>query len=265
MTIQEYIESGALELYVAGKLPPEEAREVEAYAETFPEIREEIAAIRASLETFAAMYVQVPSEGLLEKIKAKIAPEEDSTPVIPLSPESPSAEPSTGRKINWRLVAIAAAIALLLSVGYNLLQYLQLEEAGKQVALLTQQQQSLAENYNKTAVQLSILKSQETQVITLGGLENKPEYSARVYWDKNSSQLYLSVGTLFTPEEDKQFQLWAIIDDKPVDLGVFDNTGDLLKMKSVSGNVAAFAVTLEPRGGSENPTLDQMYLIGKLG
>lgn len=30
-------------------------------------------------------------------------------------------------------------------------------------------------------------------------------------------------------------------------------------------NPRAFAVTLEPRGGSENPTLEQMYVIGEVG
>ncbi|MDX2249645.1 MAG: anti-sigma factor [Bacteroidia bacterium] len=266
VTIREYIESGNLELYVAGKLPPEEAREVEAYAETFPEIREEIEAIRDSLEAFAGLYERKPSDDLLSKIKQKIAEEDDSkVAVVELSEEKQTPIQPLTRKTNWRFIAIAAAIAFLLSVGFNLLQYLQLEEADKQLALLTEQQQVLAENYNKAATQLSIIKSQETQVVTLAGLEKAPQYSARVYWDKSSDELYLSVGNLFNPETDKQFQLWAIVDGKPVDLGVFDNTTDLLKMKSVSGNVAAFAVTLEPRGGSINPTLEQMFLLGKLG
>lgn len=274
VTIREYIESGNLELYVAGKLPPEEAREVELYAETFPEIREEIEAIRDSLEVFAGLYERKPSDDLLSKIKQKIAEEDnlieaDVTEIVvtpPLEEKPDNIRPlSSPRRINWRLIAIAAAIAFLLSAGINLFQYLQLEETGKQLALLTEQQQVLAENYNKTAVQLSIIKSQETQVVTLAGLEKAPQYSARVYWDKKANDLYLSVGNLFNPETDKQFQLWAIIDDKPVDLGVFDNTTELLKMKSVAGNVAAFAVTLEPRGGSVNPTLDQMFLLGKLG
>ncbi|MEZ4773070.1 MAG: anti-sigma factor [Bacteroidia bacterium] len=276
MTIREYIESGNLELYVAGKLPPEEAREVEAYAETFPEIREEISAIRESLEAFAGLYERQPSHDLLSKIKLKIAEEDKSdisdvtdNIVPPLTEEKPdNIQPlSSPRRINWRFIAIAAAVAFLLSVGINLFQYLQLEETGKQLALLTEQQQVLAENYNRTSQQLKSLGSSETQIVTLNGLENAPEYTARVYWDKTSNELYLSVGNLFSPATDKQFQLWAIIDDKPVDLGVFDNTTDLLHMKSISstGNVAAFAVTLEPRGGSENPTLDQMFLLGKLG
>jgi hypothetical protein len=40
-------------------------------------------------------------------------------------------------------------------------------------------------------------------------------------------------------------------------------TGEFIKMLEVP-QAAAFAVTMEPRGGSINPTLDQMYVIGNV-
>ena len=65
------------------------------------------------------------------------------------------------------------------------------------------------------------------------------------------------------PPTDKQYQLWAIVNDQPVDLGVFDldstRTG-ILQLEQ--GQPQAFAITLEPRGGSAQPTLDQMYVSG---
>ena len=69
------------------------------------------------------------------------------------------------------------------------------------------------------------------------------------------------------PKNDKghQYQLWAIVDKKPVSLGVFDKTdADSVEMKEMGSVVApqAFAVTLEPRGGSVNPTMDEMMVIG---
>jgi len=71
------------------------------------------------------------------------------------------------------------------------------------------------------------------------------------------------------PATDKnhQYQLWAIASGKPVDLGVFDNTetdsANIKAMKSI-GVAQAFAVTIEPRGGSVNPTMDQMVAIASL-
>ncbi len=64
----------------------------------------------------------------------------------------------------------------------------------------------------------------------------------------------------------KQYQLWAIVEDKPASMGVFDAVADTSKLQEVSyvENAQAYAVTLEPRGGSETPTLEQMYVVGEL-
>ena len=37
-----------------------------------------------------------------------------------------------------------------------------------------------------------------------------------------SKEVYLLVNQLPTPDPDKQYQLWAIVDGNPVDAGVFD-------------------------------------------
>jgi anti-sigma-K factor RskA len=62
----------------------------------------------------------------------------------------------------------------------------------------------------------------------------------------------------------KQFQLWAIVDNKPVDAGVIDACTGLCKMKNIP-RASAFAITLEKKGGSATPSLDQMYVLGKVG
>ncbi len=73
------------------------------------------------------------------------------------------------------------------------------------------------------------------------------------------------IGNMPQTASDKQYQLWALIDNRQVDLGVFDikKEGLLVKMKNVH-NAEAFAITIEPRGGSPTPTLEAMSAIGKL-
>ncbi len=64
--------------------------------------------------------------------------------------------------------------------------------------------------------------------------------------------------------QENQYQLWAIVDGKPVDAGVFDSTtAGLLKMKALAG-AAAFAVTIEPRGGKATPSLETLQVIGNV-
>jgi len=80
-------------------------------------------------------------------------------------------------------------------------------------------------------------------------------------------KVIIDLADLDMPKNDKdhQYQLWALVGGKPVDLGVFDKTSsDSVEMKEMKSLALAqaFAVTLEPRGGSVNPTMDQMMVIG---
>jgi anti-sigma-K factor RskA len=64
----------------------------------------------------------------------------------------------------------------------------------------------------------------------------------------------------------KQYQLWSIVDDKPVDIGMLDDhfESKLLKMKNTRSGSVAFAITLEKTGGSPTPTMEEMYVMGKV-
>jgi anti-sigma-K factor RskA len=65
--------------------------------------------------------------------------------------------------------------------------------------------------------------------------------------------------------QENQYQLWAIIDGKPVDAGVFDgNLAGLVKMKEIPSGAKTFAVTIEPRGGNASPTLEKMQVVGNV-
>ncbi|RYE28088.1 MAG: anti-sigma factor [Sphingobacteriaceae bacterium] len=86
-----------------------------------------------------------------------------------------------------------------------------------------------------------------------------------IAWNPEKNKLYINKkgSGLAANDKDHQYQLWAIRKLKPVSLGVFDigeKDSVIQSMLSVD-KAAAFAVTLEPRGGSEKPTLKQMVAM----
>jgi hypothetical protein len=86
------------------------------------------------------------------------------------------------------------------------------------------------------------------------------------YWNPQSQKLMLVDARLPDLSPDQQYQLWALYDGKPIDAGVFDYK-QLQISTSFQKNVAnaqAFAVTVEPRGGSKTPTLSNLCMMGKL-
>ena len=84
---------------------------------------------------------------------------------------------------------------------------------------------------------------------------------------KNTGEVYIDPSNLPEAPSGKQYQLWAIVDGKPVDGGLIISTkkGDkyqIQKMKTF-GKAEAFAVTLETTGGNPTPKGD-MYVMGKM-
>ena len=134
----------------------------------------------------------------------------------------------------------------------------------------------VSRDYDSTAIRLGELEDEiamislnpNVKMAAMKGMEVSPASYATVYWDTTSKDVYLLVNNLPRPASDKQYQLWALLDGKPIDVGMIDNDsfiGEkklLLQMKNVSG-AQAFAITLEKKGGNPTPQ-GAMYVMGGL-
>jgi len=266
MDIQEYISSGVLEAYVLGDLSEQEVNEVERMAKQHSEIKDEIETIEEFLSDIAQKTAIQPPEGLKEQILDRLDQGEK------LSSEEGTKEVKIGKTgTAWRYMVAAsvtiAAVSLFSAINYYQKWKSTQEELDNLIAL----NQRLAENIDQVnrqnediSQQLQILTNTDFNQVELRGLDISPQSLVLVYWNPSSNEVYLNVNSLPEPGEGKQYQLWAIVDGKPVDAGLLDLAlSGLYKMKDISG-AAAFAITLEPLGGSENPTLEAMYVIGNV-
>ena len=103
------------------------------------------------------------------------------------------------------------------------------------------------------------------KTVPLLGVEKHPDMKAMVYMEEKSKQVYLTLENMPVAPENQQYQLWAIVDGKPVSLGVYDQQAKEEMQKMAVINAAqAFAITLEKRGGSPTPTMENMYVMGKI-
>ena len=171
-----------------------------------------------------------------------------------------------------RYVAAASVILLVVSAALNVYFYSQFKStATAYQALLIEKTGLIAENQNTQAKALDLYNSMQimsdpTMIkVSMPGIAGKESSLATVFWDSKSRDVYLLPNKLPQAAEGKQYQLWAIVDGKPVDAGVMDACTGLCKMKNISGTAVAFAITLEKKGGSPVPSMDQMYVMGKVG
>lgn len=266
--LKSYLESGILEQYVLGDLSNEERLEVEQNALKYPEIKSEIIEIESALLNYAISNAIEPSKSLREKVLNSLEKSEAETQPV---------SGSTTKFGQFYKYAFAASLALLF-ISITLLINLnnKLTDSYNQIAILqsgnerfSNQVNFIDEELRDTRNALHFYQNQASyKLVTLKGSAKAPEASMLIAFNPEQEEVMIDLSSIKMPsnDEDHQYQLWAMVDGKPVDLGVFDSEVDstgMKKMKSVK-NAQAFAVTLEIRGGSSNPNMDQMMAIGSI-
>ncbi len=266
MDIKAYIESGKLENYVLGMGSPEERQEAECMARIFPEVRQELESIQASLEQYAMTNKVEPPASVKSKVFAEIDKDRRSAKSEAKVVKMDAAR-NAGTGMGLKLL-LAASVLLVLLCGYAIrnLQKKNSSLAGE-ISLLKDAQQQLNSRFTRANEQLAVISNPNATHVVMKGTPVSPQSVAIIYWNKESKDVFIAVNSLPQPPQGKQYQLWGIVGGKPVDLGVFDvlSPADsmLQKMKSVEG-ATTFAVTLEKAGGSPVPSLDQMFVAGNL-
>jgi anti-sigma-K factor RskA len=117
-----------------------------------------------------------------------------------------------------------------------------------------------------TSSELAMITHHQTRRVNLQGVKKSPKSAVLVFWNANTKEVLLKVADLPAPPSGHQYQLWALENGKPIDAGILKVGSDSLgvqKMKTIN-NAQAFAITLEPQGGSKSPTLDEMYVMGQI-
>ncbi|MBT8279966.1 MAG: anti-sigma factor [Muriicola sp.] len=259
MDVKEYIESGILELYVAGQLSGEENLEVDAMAEKHPEVRHEIEAIEAAVLGLSGSLSGVQAVDF-NQIKDKL--EGGERDVIHIGNTKTSWFTYTG----W-------AASVLLAVGllwlYNSNQELrtQVDAASEEKLQLEVQIANANNSLEQTTELLNTIREKGISVVDLAGQQVSPTSYAKVYWNKEEEKVYVDAMGLPEPPPGMVYQVWSLKLDPltPTSVGLLDEfTSDENRIFALSNanESEAFGITLEPAGGSESPNLEQLYTLG---
>lgn len=281
--LKTYLESGILELYVLGQLDTQSQAEVEAMVLKYPILKEELLSIETAMEKFAQQHAIQPSKAVEDKIVSQLRGDiHESTSSIPKETESNSFElPFTDRryesKVKTLRIALAACASLLLVSGIALYNtHGKLESARSQIASLNSEKELLAVSVshikqvnNDLQKVADIASNPSWKVVELVSTTKDPNAKMVVYWDTQKQSVIVDQSKIKLPanSSEQQYQLWALVDGKPVDLGVFDSKPDssmlLINMKGIAV-AQTFAVTLEKRGGNPTPTMSQLTVAGNV-
>jgi len=280
--LKAYIESGVLELYVLGDLSPEETLQVEELSSRYPEVRDEIAAIEEAMEQYAMRNAVEPAADVETRLFERLDLNNEEVPEVisnqPVYQEEAKVVRLDGSdaKVRTLRYALVACVALLvISIAALFVTYNKLNDAHDQIASLNFDKQKFAGVVSKLEYDnqglnnmAEMAESKEWATIKMQGQAFSPKSKMNVYWNKKDKSVLINYIAMDLPKADAEheYQLWALVNGKPVSLGVFGKTDStskeaLLKMQTIQ-EAQAFAVTLEPMGGSVNPTMEKLTVMG---
>ena len=262
MEINEYLDSGILELYVFGNLSDAENQEVADMASKHPDIQSEILSIEKAIVSLSFSMAPYLSAANFDRIKSQLL--EKHQEVVQLKPRT-----NISAYMGW-----AAAVLLLIGAGYfyNQNQTSQSEVAQiiKEKSTLNADIKNLKLKKQQTEAILAVVRDETNSIIQLAGQAIAPTAKAKIYWNKTSQIVFVDASGLPEPPEGTEYQIWSLKLSPtlvPTSLGTLSafkaNDSKIFAVASTTG-AEGFGITLEPKGGSPTPTMEQLYTLGKV-
>ncbi len=262
-------------LYAIEALDGEELRAFEQYLQTASV--EEQRELRELMDVTAMMPLALPQPVVPAHLKARLmARVKEQLEAEEIRPAPAKVLEFTPRRerfsfldlFNWQPILTAATLLLAITSGLLLWQNRNVSRERDQLA---QQVAELAQLNVASQKQLDDLVTQTTKFVSLAGKE-APNANGKVFWDTTRNEWVMYIFNLPAAPADKDYQLWYITtDQQKVSARVFGTDAKgrtelrIALPQNVAPHIAATAVTLEPKGGSPQPTNTRFYLVGQVG
>lgn len=262
--MEEFINSGILELYIFGVTTEEENKEVHDMARQHAEVRAEILSIEKAIVDLSYSVSPQLSPEVYHRIRKELIDKHGEDGVVQLQPRRTAAS-----YIGW-----AAAIVLLGCLGVQYFMYDQEVDKKEAATKEKDKYEQLFANVSKDNEQkekaLRVIRAKNSAIVNLGGQQVSPDSYAKVYMNDAENEVFVDIAGLPEAPEGKVYQVWALTLNPltPTSIGVLDKA-QLAENKGIYPvdnfeGVQAFGITLEPAGGSASPTMEQLYTLGEV-
>jgi anti-sigma-K factor RskA len=249
MDLNELKASGILELYVLGLASPEEVNTVESFLVKDPGLRSELAEIENALEIYAKTTAVHPSPQTKADLLSKL---NDKTPT------------SNSSSKNSGIAGFQAFLIGLMGIGLLGLSYV-LFNNYKSLTDLQYTYTALIEQCDSLQTQDSILidrynqiKAPANNIININPTEKYPATNLFFITNPESQRNFIQIKNLPAIAANQSYQLWSLKGQDAIPLDVFQGIGDNLIEVLFEPNTDAYAITIEPLGGSQTPSLDNL-------
>ncbi len=249
---QNIKESGLLEQYLLGQLNKEQENEITNIINSDDELKAYFMALESTFVQLGKENAIAPPAVLKEKLLNQL--------------EDASSEPQklTNRTISFKnYFAIAASIAAILLLG-NIWFYTQLNSLKSDINVATEENSELNNNLEIITQELDSLNTwfatisnPNVEPYILEGNDLMPNAKAISYVNRTDKTVVINTQALPKLAADKDYQMWADVEGEMINMGIINTENELMAMTYIE-KAESLNITIEPRGGSDHPTVSQL-------
>lgn len=231
--------------YALGALDDDERKDFDAHLQTCEACRQEAAEFEATTARLAAAVAQSPPPAGKAQVMAAI----DGVRQLPPRVPAPRAVPVLGGFLRRRAVpwALAASVAAAVLGGVAVWQTQNGQELEQQARLAQQQLDAVS----------AVLAAPDAR--TAHGKAANGAVTTVVASDQQNQAVF-TAANLPAPGAGKTYQLWLEHDGTMRPAGLIDHDGTVI-LSGDPADAGAVGLTLEPDGGSPQPTTDPLLLM----
>jgi len=254
-----------LAFYALGGLTDAERAQVEAYVASNPEAKSRLEAMiqTTSALAYEAAPVKPPAalkKTLMDRVNADARTRSASVRQSPAPGRSRLLGLLQPRAGNWLPHAVAA-LSLLVALGAGGWAL----SLSNEIARLQTETNALRQELAAQRRVLAQLAAPNAQVIAIAGTEHQPGAHGQLIADSQTGSAVLVVAGLRPLGSGNVYQFWLIRGNTPVGAGLFrvDEQGQAILQVTQNVTPSAFnaiGVSIEPEGGSDQPTGDIVML-----
>lgn len=236
MTYDDILNSGLLELYVLGDVTASEKEAVEKALKEFPQLKKELMEIEKAFEVYAQSRGVVPDPNLADRISRRLG----------------------GSNGNSLLLISGLAIVM---AGLAYWFFSQNRQSSLEIQELRQEVIDCEEREETSQLRMALLdgiSDPDNRILDIAATPKYPETQIYFYLNDTDQRNYLQFKNLPEITADQSYQLWSLkADVDPIPLDVFEGGEAVIPVQYVDGT-ATYAITIEPRGGRQSPTLENL-------
>ena len=241
--LQKILDSDLLENYLMGVTDDQESLRAEKYIAMYPEVRKTYDQLQDNLEAYAKLHAVETPDGLKEKIMDRIRKEGKSYS-------------------KFFKFAAAASLAVFISVGASYFLWEQNQRLQEENTVVNDKvdslQEEMREQLEDVRNQFIVLQNPGTKKYKVTGNKKAKELKAVAYVNPVKKLSYINVSNLPNLPEDQCYQMWAEVNGEMINLGIIQEADQKLLALPYSDENALGYITIEPKGGNESPTVENI-------